>query len=153
MSSIRDLCDELGFGPGGQSGVLTQSPSKRSADSVSDYKYDPSDMLRQTRVFIQQHVTSSGLRAVDLSTSRQTSSPELLRISMDLLTTYGLGPRYWPESTASKPVNGYQWPQDKHRYVTALIQGVSASPTSDSQDIGSFVPDSCASGQEYPATQ
>ncbi|MCJ1393476.1 hypothetical protein MMC18_006351 [Xylographa bjoerkii] len=121
MSSIRELCNQLGFGPGGQFGVLTQSFLKRPAH-IEHGKFDPTGMLEEARQFIKQYVTPSGQRAVDLSTSQTSLSPEFGRISMSLLTTCGLGPKYWPQSTALKPINGFQWPRDKHRICDHLSQ-------------------------------
>ncbi|MCJ1381982.1 hypothetical protein MMC17_005094 [Xylographa soralifera] len=125
MSSIRELCNQLGFGPGGQFGVLTQSPFNRSAHAVDDLKYDPSDMLDETRDFLKQYVTPSGQGVLHLCMSQTTLSPEFKRISLDLLRLRGLGSKYWPESTALNPVRWFQWPKDEHRYVRNIFAFIS----------------------------
>ncbi|MCJ1437250.1 hypothetical protein MMC27_006636 [Xylographa pallens] len=122
MSSIRELCNQLGFGVGGQFGVLTQSPFIRSAQIIDDFKYDPTEMLNKTRQFLKEHIIPSGPRATNLSRSGKTLSHDFKLISINLLTTDGFGPKYWPQSTASKPVYGYQWPQDQVRICDLLSQ-------------------------------
>ena len=121
MSSIRDLCNQLGFGPGGQFGVLTQSSLVCSVQIVDDFKYDPTEMLNKTRQFLKEHVTPSGLRATNPSMSGKSLYDDFILMSKNLLTTDGFGLKYWPQSTASGPVYEYQWPQDQLRYVWNTI--------------------------------